>query len=99
MEPGQVLAIKTTGELVTVIGKDGDKASLLLVVRRPKMGPSGVEHLVDEFNDYELESPEEHINREAKEQLARQIAQREIINKGMRQYEEGQVDEPEIILN
>lgn len=96
MELGQVVAIKTTGELVTVVDEEKDNT---VAVRRPKMGPNGVEHKTDFFFVYELESPEEHINREAKEQLARQIAQREIINKGMRQYEEGQVDEPEIILN
>lgn len=93
-----MVAVKTTGELVTVLGESINNEEQFSV-RRPKMGPNGVEHLDEEFYSFELETPSDHINREAQEQLTRMIAQKEIIQKGMAKYNEGQIDEPELILN
>lgn len=77
MKPGDVLALKTTGELVTIIGIPTDDESRC-VIRRPKMTQSGIEHLLENIFQLELETPSEHIDREVGEQLLKMKAQQVI---------------------
>ncbi len=79
MKPGQVMCLKTTGELCIVI-KDLQAESGQVLVRRPLMShENGIQHSEDSFYPFELESVEEHLRHEAKEMLLKTQIQEEMM--------------------
>ncbi len=79
MKPGQVMCLRTTGELCIVIKVpqiEGDQ----LKVRRPLMShENGIQHSEDYFFPFELETVEEHLRHEAKEMLLKTQIQEEMM--------------------
>lgn len=76
MEPGSIMCLKSTGELCIVLecienGRIG--------IRRPKMShEDGINHEIMLVNDFELETVEEHLRREAKEMVLKVKIQEEM---------------------
>lgn len=103
MKLGEVWALKTTGELVVVIGTINTDDTIH--VRRPVMGSDGVTHKVETYWPFELEPTEDHLRREAHEQLNKMIIQKSVIGDGIRKYEaehpepEDEEPTPEFPLN
>lgn len=66
---GDILCVKTTGELVYVLGPFGETGPLKeqsVTVRRATMTEGkSIKHEINEFRVDELETPEQHLNREA----------------------------------
>ena len=91
MQRGDIMAVKTTGEICYVLEAEGfdDEQSPLdvVVVRRPKLTQNGIEHEETTFLAGELETLQEHVNREAKEGTYKLEAQRLIINKKLRELD------------
>jgi hypothetical protein len=76
MEPGQVFCYKTTGELCIVIRLEDAG----VVVRRPVMShENGITHSLDRVAEFELESIEDHLRREAKEMVLKTKIQDEMV--------------------
>jgi hypothetical protein len=62
-EPGSIVCLKTTGEIVVVLGpaEEGE-----FTIRRPVMtSKDGIRHSIDNVFAIELETEEEHLRREA----------------------------------
>jgi hypothetical protein len=77
MQFGDILCLKTTGELVFVLTTyDNLKTA---DVRRPTMERDGIFHKVDTFFQAELETPEEHLRREAKDMILKGDIQNEVL--------------------
>ena len=77
MEYGTILCMKTTGELVFVLGQ-GENGDVR--VRRPVMTRDGIDQQVNFFHEAELETIEEHLRHEAKEMVLKSKIQEEILN-------------------
>lgn len=78
MEVGDILCVKLTGEVVTVIDIEPINGSRV-VVRRPVVSQeNGISHETDYFFPYELETEEEHLRREAKSMVLKFTIQREM---------------------
>jgi hypothetical protein len=76
VEVGTVLCFKSTGELVVVIGKEGD----FVLVRRPCMThDNGITHSIDKVYAFELETVEEHLRHEAKEMVLKTLIQEDML--------------------
>ncbi len=69
MEPGKIMCYKTTGELCTILGENKINPKLTNI-RRPVMShENGISHIYETVYDFELETVEDHLRREAKEML------------------------------
>jgi len=79
MKPGQLMCLRTTGELCIITrsaAEDGGKVA----VRRPVMShDDGIRHSEDGFFPFELETVEEHLRHEAKEMLLKTQIQEEMM--------------------
>jgi hypothetical protein len=76
MEPGDIVCYKTTGELCVVLLPFEDGT---VNVRRPIMThENGITQSVDTINQFELESVEDHLRREAKEMVLKVQIQNEM---------------------
>jgi hypothetical protein len=78
MLAGDILCIKTTGELVIVLGKNEDGT---VNVRRPSMGKDGIYHSQNSFFEFELQTSEEHLRQEANEMILKNRIQKETLKK------------------
>lgn len=81
MQFGDLLCMKTTGELVYVLGVyevEGQRTTV--DVRRPVMGRAGISHPTNGFFADELETPEQHLRHEAKEMMLKANIQREVLD-------------------
>ena|SRR6266550_6376601 len=79
MKPGQVMCLKTTGELCIVV-QDVQVPGGMVSVRRPLMShDNGIQHSEDAFYPFELETVEEHLRHEAKEMLLKTQIQEEMM--------------------
>jgi hypothetical protein len=86
---GDVIAIKTTGEIVYALGNAyGSDTGRKIDVRRPVLSDSGIEHVLATFFLDELESVEAYVNREATMQTYKIKAQKNILEKAIRELEE-----------
>lgn len=76
METGDILCIKTTGELVTVLTvySTSDEVD----VRRPVSGRDGISHEKLTLQTVELETEEQHLNREANAMILKVKIQKEL---------------------
>ncbi|SRR6266404_7370657 len=83
MKPGQVMCLKTTGELCIVIGRSPEVEAVngsVYITRRPVMThENGISHSLDTFQGFELETVEEHLRHEAKEMLLKTQIQEEMM--------------------
>lgn len=73
---GELLAIKTTGELVYIISETDRKT---YKVRRPSMTRDGIVHSTDEFFADELETIEAHLRRELSDMKLKAKLQKEVL--------------------
>jgi hypothetical protein len=89
--PTAVMAIKTTGEIVYVLSIKEDEGSV--EVRRPVLSESGISHTIETFFEDELESVEAYVNREATMQTYKIKAQKNILEKAIRELEEAEREE------
>jgi hypothetical protein len=82
MKFGDLLCLKTTGELVFVLEvfPGTDDTAPQVEVRRPTMTREGITHAEDMFYQDELETPEQHLRYEAKEMVLKANIQEEILN-------------------
>jgi len=71
IEPGMILCLKLTGELVMVLGTVPEGTA----VRRPISGRAGISHSNEVFQDFELETIEAHYLREANDMVLKIKAQ------------------------
>lgn len=80
MKFGDILCLKTTGELVFVLGEPAaDSENKSISVRRPTMTREGIIHSTDVFYQAELETPEEHLRHEAQEMVLKADIQEEML--------------------
>lgn len=87
IEPGTVLCLKTTGELIIVL--EGNEKEV--AVRRPVMShENGISHVTSIVLPFELETIEEHLRREAKEMVLKTKIQDEM----MAELAKAQKDKP-----
>lgn len=82
MKFGDLLCLKTTGELCFVLQvfPGTDKTAPMVEVRRPTMTREGIVHAIDTFYQDELETPEQHLRYEAKEMVLKANIQDEILS-------------------
>jgi hypothetical protein len=78
IKQGDIVSIKTTGEYVYFTGKQLDNS--MWEVHRPVLTRDGIRHQYDAFEAAELESVEEHTEREVKEAYAKLDAQKRIMD-------------------
>lgn len=93
IKAGDVVCIKTTGEHVFVRSFVDD----IVNVRRPKLSRDGIEHLADTFHINELETIDDHTNREVSEALKRLEAQKMLMNAKVKALASQDAAEPEEI--
>lgn len=75
MPIGEILYLKLTGELVTIIGDPNDAG--MVAVRRPVVShEEGIYHAIEYFNPFEMETEEAHLEREAQAMILKYKAQR-----------------------
>lgn len=94
MHFGDILCLKTTGELcfiLRVYEAEGQRTTV--DVRRPVMGREGITHMTDSFFAEELETAEQHLRHEANEMVLKLDIQQEIMAK--REEEASKVSEKE----
>lgn len=94
IKQGDIVSVKTTGEYVYFTGKQFDSG--LWEVHRPILSRDGIIHQYDAFEIFELESTQEHVEREVREAFMKIEAQQKIMNAKMKALETVQLDEPEI---
>jgi hypothetical protein len=88
---GDVLALKTTGEVVFVLGDPyGSDTGKKVDVRRPVLSEKGISHENAIFFVDELETVEEYVKREATMQTYKIRAQKNILEKAIRELEEAE---------
>lgn len=75
---GDIVAIKTTGEYVYFTGKMFDDGKW--EVRRPQLSRDGINHLYDSFEIGELETVEEHVEREVNDAMMKLAAQKKVMD-------------------
>jgi glutamyl-tRNA reductase len=86
---GDVLALKTTGEIVYVLGEPyGSDTGQKVDIRRPRLSENGISHEVNVVFVDELETIQEYVNREAEMATFKLEAQKNILEKKMRELEE-----------
>jgi len=85
LKAGEVIAIRTTGEFVYFTGKQLDSGQW--EVHRPKLTQDGIDHVYDSFEAGELETVEEHIEREVKEAFMKIAAQKKVMEAKMKALE------------
>jgi hypothetical protein len=99
---GDILAIKTTGEIVYVLTDEDDSQYkedgfsghyVEVKVRRPILSENGIAHEVAIFRSNELETVEEYVQREATMQTYKIKAQKNILEKAIRELEEAEREE------
>jgi hypothetical protein len=91
---GDVVALKTTGEIVFALGDPyGSDTGKKVDVRRPVLSDSGIDHVLATFFVDELETVEEYVNREATMQTYKIRAQKNILEKAIRELEEAEREE------
>lgn len=76
MPIGDIFCLKLTGELVTLLGyaPNGD-----FTVRRPVIShKDGISHQVETFTQLELETEEEHLQRDAQAMILKFKVQRQL---------------------
>lgn len=82
-KPGDLVAIKTTGEIAFVLDtvetreEDFTNLGIKLALRVPVAGQGGIHHTIQSFFEAEVESPTEHIEREFSEIKSRQKVMRD----------------------
>jgi hypothetical protein len=102
MKRGDIVCIKTTGELVMVI-KDATRMAdyhpqsnflaveqedmLTVRVRRPVETENGITHVDNTFYTFELESPQDHLNRKAEAYMMNLNMQKSVIYKKIKELE------------
>jgi hypothetical protein len=91
IKQNDVVAIKTTGEIVFVLTVD--EASGGASVRRPVLSEGGISHAVEPYLLEELETVEAYVNREATMQTYKIKAQKNILEKAIRELEEAEREE------
>jgi len=90
MESQEVVALRTTGEYVTILSmnpEEFNKFGLIgaeqygtVLVRRPKLTQNGIEHITCLFFEFELETVSEHVKREVAEALMKLQAQKDVMD-------------------
>jgi len=80
---GDVVVVKASGEIVSYIGFD----EIYAVIRQPRLTEDGIIYYTISMLFDELESVQDHANREMEHQLAKYIAQRNILAPAIRKYE------------
>lgn len=76
---GDVVVLKTTGEMAIVLGPAPQAG--WFSIRRPVMTRDGIIHEKDVMHELELESSEDHLNREANEMILKVRIQEEMQEK------------------
>jgi hypothetical protein len=89
IKQGDIVSIKTTGEYVFVLtnpklGSEFDGNYEQVYIRRPKLTQNGIEHIESRFRVDELETIEEHTEREVKEAYAKLEAQKKLMDAKMK---------------
>ena len=92
LKAGEVISVKTTGEYVFFTGRQFDDGKW--EVHRPKLTRDGIAHVYDSFEAGELETVEEHIEREVRDAFLKLDAQKKVMDAKM-QALQTQPDEPE----
>lgn len=77
MKFGDIFCLKTTGELVFVLGVEEEAGTV--TIRRPTMTREGIVHVSQTFFQAELETAEQHLRNEAKEMVLKADIQEEIL--------------------
>ncbi len=95
LKAGEVVSVKVTGEYVYLTGKQFDNGQF--EVHRAKLTRDGIEHQYDAFEAGELETVEEHIDREVKEAFLKLDAQKKVMNAKMQALENQPVEPGEKI--
>jgi len=90
---GDIVSVKTTGEYVYFTGKQYDNGTW--EVHRPVLSRDGITHQYDAFEIFELETTQEHVEREVREAFMKLEAQKKIMDAKMKALEAVQLDEPE----
>jgi hypothetical protein len=81
---GDVVVVKASGEIVSV-AEFGDGEEIF--IRQPRLTENGIQYFLLTFYSDELESVQDHANREMTHQLAKLEAQRNILAPAIRKYE------------
>jgi hypothetical protein len=95
---GDLLCVKCTGEVVTLLSDDG-KAELV-DVRRGKQTRDGFVYVVEHYLPCELETPELYLNRKAEAYMLNLQMQKSVIGRKIAELEqevEEAADNPETI--
>lgn len=93
--PGTLLVYKTTGELCVVLHEEDDGE---YQVRRPCMTHDyGIKHAIDTVAEFELETEEDHLRREAQSMVMKAKIQEEILATFQAQEEKKKREEEEKI--
>ena len=82
---GDVVVVKASGEIVSYIGFD--EIDAYAIIRQPRLTEDGIIYYSVSMLYDELESVQDHANREMEHQLAKYIAQRNILAPAIRKYE------------
>jgi hypothetical protein len=78
LKQGDIVTVKTTGEYVYFTGKQFDNGTW--EVHRPVLTRDGIKHEYSAFESAELETVEEHLEREVKEAYAKLDAQQKLMS-------------------
>jgi hypothetical protein len=78
IKQGDIVCIRTTGEYVYFTGKQYDNGAW--EVHRPVLSRDGINHQYDSFEIAELETIEQHVEREVKEAFMKLDAQKRVMN-------------------
>jgi hypothetical protein len=92
LKVGEVHSLKVTGEYIYLTGKQYDNGKW--EVHRPKLTRDGIDHVYDAFEAGEIETVEEHIEREVRDAFLKLDAQKKVMDAKM-QALQTQPDEPE----
>ena len=97
MNQGDLLCVKSTGELVTFLneGLQGE-----LCCRRGRLTQNGIIYVKEKFAPFEVETPELYLNRKAEAYMLNLKMQKSVIGKKIAELErdvEDEVDAPENI--
>jgi hypothetical protein len=90
---GNVAAIKVTGERVFVLSTGNNGLDTVYTVRRPVVGPNGIQHIVENFTPDELEAPDESIRRELNDILTKRKLEQELYNQFQKEQAATQASE------
>jgi hypothetical protein len=99
-EVGDILCMRVTGERVVVLNPDvnGDGDGYIVLVRRPTIGENGITWHEQNYYDFELETAEQHLEREAEEMYLKAKLQNKMQEKLEREESEGRKARAEKLL-